>query len=156
MSKTLVDAPFVTFQSCFHEFCFVSVFSAPPGLQEYLLSVELNFLDVSALNQLKTLLNRTVFPFSINDSIKVSDVNITMGREQTNRTNVFTPKVDFCLSSNECLCTVSGSWTTCCRRNPCRDRANMLTSHRIASLPPSKLTFGMVIKVISLKTLMLL
>lgn len=122
------------------------VFSAPPVLREYLVSVELNFSDVSALNQLKTVLNRTVFPITI-DSIQVSDVNITMGRELANRTNMLTPKVDFCLSSNECLCTVFGSWTTCCKGNPCRDWVKLLTLHKIAHLPPSKLTFGVKMKI---------
>ncbi|TNM94598.1 hypothetical protein fugu_017357, partial [Takifugu bimaculatus] len=66
--------------------------TAPSGLQEYLVSVELNFSDVSALNQLKTLLNRTVFPFSINDFIEVSDVNITMDpTEGTTELNTTTP-----------------------------------------------------------------
>lgn len=137
------------FRAVFTSSVLFLVFSASPGLREYLVSVELNFSDVSALNQLKALLNRTVFPIRINDAIQVSDINITTGnmrasspvtsrhcllfcfraevensicsthREQTNRTNEFTPKVDFCLFSNECLCTVCGSWTTCCRRNQC-------------------------------------
>lgn len=59
--------------------CCFPVYAAPPVLHEYLISVELNFLDATALNHLNTILNRTASPIGLNGSIQVSGINVTTG-----------------------------------------------------------------------------
>lgn len=140
------------FRGVFSNFVGFSVFAAPPVLHEYLVSVELNISDVSPLNQLRTILNTTVFPIRINDSIQVSNVNITMGTEhRTHRTNTLPhqrsifacPQMNvFVLWLEVGLPTVEGIYA---KQGEC---AHFTHNSPLAS---SKLTFGVVIKVISLK-----
>ncbi|XP_071384537.1 uncharacterized protein [Centroberyx affinis] len=51
--------------------------TTPPVIYEYLVSIELNTTDVTVIDQLRTLLRNTSFPISINNTIQISDVNIS-------------------------------------------------------------------------------
>ncbi|XP_078130151.1 uncharacterized protein LOC144533011 [Sander vitreus] len=54
----------------------ISPSTAPPGLQ-YILSVELNTIDVMLINLLRTILREISYPFSINNNIQISEANIS-------------------------------------------------------------------------------
>ncbi|XP_078145894.1 uncharacterized protein LOC139911641 [Centroberyx gerrardi] len=51
--------------------------TTPPVLHEYLVSIELNTTDVTVINLLRAVLRNTSFPISINNTIQISDVNIS-------------------------------------------------------------------------------
>ncbi|XP_071384534.1 uncharacterized protein [Centroberyx affinis] len=51
--------------------------TAPPVIYEYLVSIELNTTDVTVIDHLRTVLRNTSFPISINNTIQISDVNIS-------------------------------------------------------------------------------
>ncbi|XP_028253417.1 uncharacterized protein adgrf6 isoform X5 [Parambassis ranga] len=51
--------------------------TAPPDVHEYLVSVELNTTEVTVINNLRTTLDNTSYPVTINDQIRLSDINIT-------------------------------------------------------------------------------
>ncbi|XP_039637238.1 mucin-5AC-like [Perca fluviatilis] len=51
--------------------------TTPPVLYEYIISVELNTTNVPLINQLRTILRRISYPFSINNHIQISEANIS-------------------------------------------------------------------------------
>lgn len=81
------------------------VFAAPLVLHEYLVSVELNFSDAAALNQLKNALNRTAYPIRLNGFIQVSGITFTTGTGSKFRINtqkvIFHSKKDFIMLADK-------------------------------------------------------
>uniref|UniRef100_H3C4K8 ADGRF3/5-like N-terminal domain-containing protein n=1 Tax=Tetraodon nigroviridis TaxID=99883 RepID=H3C4K8_TETNG len=91
--------------------------TASPVLYEYMISVELNFSDAAALNQLKTVLNRTAYPIRLNGSIDVSGINFTTvcsengGSFQCRCENLHRWSCDQCLKYGPCDAITNDSCT---------------------------------------------
>lgn len=61
-------------------FLLFSSIAALPLLYEYLISVELNVSEVAVINQLRSILSNITYPISINDHTRLSQVNISTGK----------------------------------------------------------------------------
>ena len=49
-------------------------------LYEYIVEVEITAVDVGVLQQLKDILDNTSLPIRVSDSIDITEVNITIGK----------------------------------------------------------------------------
>ena len=49
-------------------------------LYEYIVEVEITAVDVGVLQQLKDILDNTSLPIRVSDSINITEVNITIGK----------------------------------------------------------------------------